>query len=133
MALLRDLVVTEDILTIPQDMAAAAELRSLEMGQAAAINTTDIRVRHMEQVAAAALRFRSILQEALPGSGLTVRVLGPAPASVAKVSNHYRYRLTLSLQNSREARQLLSWLLRRFSKDKENRGVNAFADINPYE
>ena len=86
-----------------------------------------------EQVAAAALRFRSMLQAALPESGLTVRVLGPAPASVAKVSNHYRYRLTLSLQNSREARQLLSWLLRRFSKDKENRGVNAFADINPYE
>lgn len=86
-----------------------------------------------EQVAAAALRFRSMLQAALPESGLTVRVLGPAPASVAKVSNHYRYRLTLSLQNSREARQLLSWLLRCFSKDKENRGVNAFADINPYE
>ena len=86
-----------------------------------------------EQVATSALRFRSMLQSALPGSGLTVRVLGPAPASVAKVSNHYRYRLTMSLQNSREARQLLSWLLRRFSKDKENRGVNAFADINPYE
>ena len=86
-----------------------------------------------EQVAAAARYFRSMLQAALPQTRLTVRILGPAPAPVVKVSNRYRYRLTLSLQSSREARQLLAWLLRSFAKEKSCRGVSAFIDHNPYE
>ena len=30
-------------------------------------------------------------------------------------------------------RQLLSYLLRQFSKDQANRGVNAFIDVNGYD
>jgi primosomal protein N' (replication factor Y) len=60
-------------------------------------------------------------------------VLGPAPASVAKINNRYRYRLSLSCENSRSVRTLLAWLLREFSRDSKNRDVTIFADVNPYE
>ena len=62
-----------------------------------------------------------------------VTILGPAPAAVAKVNNRYRYRLTLGCINSRSVRQLLSQLLRTFAGDRANRGVTAFADVNPYD
>ena len=86
-----------------------------------------------DAVSNGALLFRSWLLAALPSTGLSIRVMGPAPASVAKIMGRYRYRLTLSLQNSREARQLLSHLLKQFLKDNKQRGVHAFIDINPYE
>ena len=60
------------------------------------------------------------------------RVLGPAPAAVAKVNNRYRYRLTLSGKGDRESRAVIAYLLRAVQQDKENRGVSVFADINPY-
>ena len=80
-----------------------------------------------------AVYFREMLTSALPKTNLSVRVMGPAPAPVAKVSNRYRYRLTLSLQNSREARQLIAWVLKTYLKDNRFRDVPAFADVNPYE
>ncbi len=86
-----------------------------------------------ERVAAGAQRFRDLLLAALPGSGLTMRVLGPAPAPVVRVSRQYRYRLTLSLEGSRAARQLVAWLLRTFAKEKTSRGVTASADQNSYD
>ncbi len=57
-------------------------------------------------------------------------LLGPAPCPVPKINYHYRFRLVLRLQNSQNLRNLLAHLLRQFSKDKENRGVSAFADAN---
>lgn len=62
----------------------------------------------------------------------SVRLLGPAPASVYKMNNRYRFNLTLQCENSRKLRQLLSYVLRSFAKDKANRGVTVFADINTY-
>ena len=59
------------------------------------------------------------------------QLLGPAPASVAKVNNRYRYRLTLMCRNTRPVREMIAWLLRRAMEDKENRGVSVSADINP--
>lgn len=85
------------------------------------------------QTAERARHFRTMLQTALPGTRLAVRILGPAPAAVARVCGRYRYRLTLSLQSTREARLLIAALLRAFSKEKESKGVSAFVDINPYE
>lgn len=89
--------------------------------------------RNENRTAAGALRFREMLQGALQSGNFSMRVLGPAPAPVAKVSGHYRYRLTLSLQNSREVRQLLAYLLRMFAKEKACRGVSAYIDHNAYE
>ena len=88
-----------------------------------------------EQVMRAAARFRVALLESLKkSSGLAEAVLlGPAPAPVVKVNYTYRYRLTLSCRNTREVRQLLSYHLREFARDKQNRGVSAFADVNAYD
>ena len=58
--------------------------------------------------------------------------MGPAPAAVAKVNNRYRYRLTLTAQNTHPLRAMLAQLLRRAQQEKENRGVSVFADVNPY-
>lgn len=61
------------------------------------------------------------------------RLLGPAPAAVAKVNNRYRYRLTLLCQNTREVRHLIAGLLQAAADDREIRGVSVFADVNPYD
>ena len=71
--------------------------------------------------------------EADPYRGLACQVLGPAPAAVAKINYHYRYRLTLRTPRSREVHRLLAYLLRRFAQDRANRGISAFADINGYD
>ncbi len=66
-------------------------------------------------------------------AALGPRLLGPAPASVAKVNNRYRYRLTLCCKNTRQVRALLSHLLYAAHSDRENKGVSVFADVNPYD
>ena len=90
---------------------------------------------HEEQVMQAAIRFRDALQNDLSADAqlADALLLGPAPAPVARVNYTYRYRLTLMCKNSRPLRQLLAWRLRSFFNDKNNRGVSAFADVNPYD
>ena len=90
---------------------------------------------HEEQVMQAAIRFRDALQNDLSADAqlADALLLGPAPAPVARVNYTYRYRLTLMCKNSRPLRQLLAWRLRSFFSDKNNRGVSAFADVNPYD
>ena len=60
-------------------------------------------------------------------------VLGPAPCAVPKINYHFRYRLTLRCRMTKPLRLLLAHLLREFSKDKQNRGVSAFIDVNGFE
>ena len=60
-------------------------------------------------------------------------VLGPAPCPVPKINYNFRYRLTLRCRMTRPLRFLLAHLLREFSKDKANRGVSAFVDVNGFE
>ncbi len=61
------------------------------------------------------------------------QVFGPAPATVAKVNDRYRYRLTLSAPNNKEIRALVAHLVRTAQNDKENRGVSVFADMDPMD
>ena len=63
----------------------------------------------------------------------TCTVLGPAPCVVPKINYHFRYQLTLRCRMSRNLRFLLAHLLRQFSQDKVNRGVNAFVDVNGFD
>ena len=77
-------------------------------------------------------RLRRALEQALPGVPGQWQLLGPAPASVAKVNNRYRYRLTLTGESGKEFRGLLAHLLRAAHKDKENKGVSVYADVDPY-
>ena len=60
-------------------------------------------------------------------------VLGPAPCVVPKVNYNFRYQLTLRCRMTKPLRQLLAYLLRQFSRDKANRGVSAFIDVNGYD
>ena len=89
-----------------------------------------------EQVMRAAARFRDMLRACLrrePYCAEKTQLLGPAPAAIAKINYTWRYRLTLSAKNSRPLRQLISFCLCEFAKDRQNRGVNAFADVNSYD
>ena len=60
-------------------------------------------------------------------------LLGPAPCPVPKINYHFRYRLTLRCRLNSQLRQLLGYLLQQFAKDRDNRNVSAFIDVNGYE
>lgn len=78
------------------------------------------------------VRLRRTLERELPKLTAAWQLLGPAPAAVARVNNRYRYRLTLTGQPDQGFRNLLSYLLRAACKDKENKGVSVYADVDPY-
>ena len=83
----------------------------------------------------AAVRLRDALAANLqkePYAAMRAQLLGPAPASVARVNYSYRYQLTLVCRNSAPLRKLLAFLLVEFSRDKQNKGLTAFIDINSY-
>ena len=83
-----------------------------------------------------AAKFRDSLNACLrqePYTQETCTVLGPAPCVVPKINYNFRYQLTLRCSLSRSLRLLLAHLLRQFSQDKLNRGVNAFVDVNGYD
>ena len=83
-----------------------------------------------------AAKFRDSLVSLLkqkPYANEYCTVLGPAPCAVAKINYNFRYRLTLRCRMTKNLRLLLAHLLRQFSKDKQNRGVTAFIDVNGFE
>ena len=84
----------------------------------------------------AAAKFRDSLLDCLKQPAYkeeNCTVLGPAPCPVPKINYHFRYRLTLRCNMTRQLRLLLAHLLRQCSKDKLNRGVSAFIDVNGFE
>lgn len=85
------------------------------------------------RAAEAAARFMDMLREAVGGTDLPIRAFGPAPAGVFKVSDRYRYRITLKCRNNARFREMVSLLLKRFLSEYNNKkdGVSVFADINP--
>ena len=83
-----------------------------------------------------AAKFRDSLKACLqePAYAAEVcKVLGPAPCAVPKINYHFRYRLTLRCQMTRQLRLLTAHLLRQFAQDGANRGVSAYADINGFD
>ena len=85
---------------------------------------------------AGASRFRTHLAAALqqePYRSIAMRILGPAPAAIARINNVYRYQLTLAARVDRLVLRLVAALLREFAKDKQNRGITAFADLNAHD
>lgn len=92
--------------------------------------------REEERVWQTAQRFRQALSAQLASAHYraeTAELLGPAPAQVARINYNYRCRLTVSCRNTRSLRQLLSYLMREFLKDRTNAGVGIFADVNGEE
>ena len=70
-----------------------------------------------EETAQAAARFSRILAEKAAGRrDIPLRILGPAPASVAMINEHYRYRLTLKSRGDKAFRDLLREALKEYEE-----------------
>ena len=83
-----------------------------------------------------AAKFRDSLTACMrqePYTSEKCTVLGPAPCPVPKINYNYRYRLTLRCRMTKQLRLLIAHLLREFSRDKANRGVSAFVDVNGFD
>lgn len=61
---------------------------------------------------------------------MPLRILGPSPANVVKVSNKFRYKLIIKCKNNRDFRTLLSAVMIEFAKNKEFGRVSTYADMN---
>lgn len=72
---------------------------------------------------------RQILSDRL--KKFAARVLGPAPLSVARVNNRFRYRITITCKDSKQLREEISNLICYCNSKKEFKGVSVFGDINP--
>lgn len=82
------------------------------------------------------VRLRRVLEQLLSWKGqpsVACRLLGPAPDRVVKVNNRYRYHLTLQTKNTKPMRELVAHVVRQAQKDKANRGVCVYGDINPQD
>ncbi len=64
------------------------------------------------------------------GVKLPIRALGPAPCTLGRINNKYRYRLILKCRSTREFRGCISEMLLAYYKMKEFRAVSIYADIN---
>jgi len=64
------------------------------------------------------------------GNAEDIRILGVAPASIAKVNNKYRYKVMVCCKNRKKVRDVISHILCEFSSDKRNKGLTIYADIN---
>ncbi len=83
-----------------------------------------------------AAKFRDSLTACLlqaPYNEEICTALGPAPCVVPKINYNFRYRLTLRCTLTKRLRFLLAHLLREFARDPQNRGVNAFIDVNGFD
>lgn len=56
------------------------------------------------------------------------KLLGPAPAPVTRVNNRYHYRITLICEGSKTDRERVGYTLQTIGRDKNCRGVIAYAD-----
>ncbi len=83
-----------------------------------------------ERVRMGANRFRSSLEVALAQSPETVTLLGPVPEIITKINNQFRYAMTMMGHNTKYTRHLLSTTLKEFMANGDNKGINAYVDVN---
>ena len=62
-----------------------------------------------------------------------VSIMGPAPLSVVKVNNRYRYRVNIACLDAVPMRRMIAQIVIACSVDKRFRGVSVFADNDPTE
>lgn len=67
------------------------------------------------------------------GNNKAVKLLGPAPAAVVRVSNRYRYRILISAENNRSIRNITANVIIKYLQDSRFRGLSIFADMNPLD
>jgi primosomal protein N' (replication factor Y) len=86
---------------------------------------------HPAVIRSASRFMESFIEEAKSGySDIPLRLLGPSPASVAKISNKYRYKIIIKCRNDRRFRKLLSDTVIKFNSNKENKNVSVYIDMN---
>lgn len=61
---------------------------------------------------------------------IPLRLLGPSPASIAKISNKYRYKIIIKCRNDKRFRSLLNSVIDEFNSNKENKNTTAYIDMN---
>ena len=64
------------------------------------------------------------------GIKLPIRALGPAPCTLGRINNKYRYRLILKCRSTHDFRNCIRDMLKTFYKKPEFRAVSIYADIN---
>ena len=81
----------------------------------------------------AAESFFALLKNAVLGdyNDVKISVLGPIQPRVAKISNKYKYILTVKCKNTKRLRAMMSGLLTDFMKNTDNAEVTVTVDINP--
>ncbi len=94
--------------------------------------------KNEEGVLRSCRRLRLSLDAALtrePYRSCGAELLGPAPASIYKLNDRYRYQLTVSCPAGQGGplRTLLAHFLRCAQQDRENRGVSLFGDYDPMD
>ena len=62
---------------------------------------------------------------------LPLRVLRPSPATVARVSGKYRYKLIIKCKNTPRFRELIARLLTSFASIRDYQAITVYADPNP--
>lgn len=62
-----------------------------------------------------------------------LEILGPAPATVAKIKSLYRFNLIIKCAYDRAVRSGIAGVLKDFASDRQNRGVSAYADLDPVD
>lgn len=77
------------------------------------------------------MKLRHGIDRELRRMGGQWQLLGPAPDSIARVKDRYRYHLTLMGPVGRQVRELVSAMLCAAHSDKENHGVSVYADWKP--
>jgi primosomal protein N' (replication factor Y) len=78
------------------------------------------------------LDMKGVLRSVI-GNNKNVKLLGPAPAAVVRVSNRYRYRILISAENNRTIRNITANVIIKYLQDSRFRGLSIFADMNPLD
>ena len=78
----------------------------------------------------AAAAFLGCFKQLAGAASLPLRVLGPAPASILKLNNRYRYRLVIKCKNNADFRALLRQALCAFGALPEARNCTVAPDMH---
>lgn len=78
-----------------------------------------------------AKKVEKYINAALKKSGAYYSILGPAQATLAKINNKYRWRITVKLNLNANVRKIFRKLLSVHTKNKESKIISMTVEINP--
>lgn len=67
------------------------------------------------------------------GGDKKTQILGPAPLIIVRVSDRFRYRITVTCADGKRVRAVFPAIIEQFNTDKRFRGVSVYADNDPRE